>query len=93
MMPFYANYGYHPSSSTTPTETNKLSARSVAYRQWMKAVVENCEKELEKSSERVKKYADQSHIEPPIFEPANLPLLNEKNIKTRCLARKVDHKM
>jgi hypothetical protein len=57
MMPFYSNYGYHPSSNTIPTETNILLASSVAYRHWMKAVVENCKKELEKSRERMKKYA------------------------------------
>jgi hypothetical protein len=59
----------------------------------MKAVVENCKKELERSSERMKKYADQSHIEPPSFEPGNLVMLNGKNIKTRRPARKLDHKM
>jgi hypothetical protein len=90
---FYANYGYHPSSGTTPTETNILSACSVAYGHWMTAVVENCKKELEKSSEKMKKYVYQSRIEPPSFEPGNLVILNGKNIKTRRPARKLDHKM
>jgi hypothetical protein len=93
MTPFYANYGYHPSSGTTPTETNILSASSVAYGHWMKAVVENCKKELEKSSEQMNKYADQSRIEPPSFEPGNLVMLNGKNIKPRRPARKLDHKI
>jgi transposase InsO family protein len=84
--PFYANYGYHPSSGTTPTATNILSASSVAYQHWMKAVVENCKKELEKSSERMKKYGDQSPIERRSFEPGNLVMLNGKNIKTRRTA-------
>jgi hypothetical protein len=83
MTPFYANYGYHPSSGTTPTETNILSASSVACGHWMKAVVENCKKELEKASERMKKYVYQSRIEPPTFKPGNLVMLNAKNIKTR----------
>jgi hypothetical protein len=87
MTPFYANYGYHPSSGTTPTETNILSASSVAYGHWMKAVVENCKIELERSSKRMKKYDDQSRIEPPSFEPGNLVMLNGKNIKTRRPAR------
>jgi hypothetical protein len=67
MTPFYANYGYHPSSGTTPTETNILSASSAAYGHWMKAVGENCKKELEKSRERMKKYTDLSRIELPSF--------------------------
>jgi hypothetical protein len=37
---FNANYGYHPSSGPTATETNILLASSVAYGYWMKAVVE-----------------------------------------------------
>jgi hypothetical protein len=93
MMLFYTNYGYHPSRGTTPTKTNILSASSLAYGHWMKAVVDNCKKELEKSSERMMKYADQSRIEPPSFEWGNLVMLSGKNIKTRRLARKLDHKM
>jgi hypothetical protein len=51
MTPFYANYGYHPSAGTAPTETNTLSVSLVAYGHWMLAVFEDCKKELEKSSE------------------------------------------
>jgi hypothetical protein len=36
MMRFYDNYGYYPSSVTTPTETNILSASSVASGHWMR---------------------------------------------------------
>jgi hypothetical protein len=90
---FYANYGYHPSNGTTPTKTNILSASSVAYGHWMKTVVEHCKKELEKSRERMKKYAVQSRIERPSFEPSNVVMLNGKNIKCGRLARKSEHKM
>jgi hypothetical protein len=41
----------------------------------------------------MKKYADQSRIEPPSLELGNLVMLTEKNIKTRPLAQKLDHKM
>jgi hypothetical protein len=89
--PIYTKYGYPPSSGTILTETNKLSASSVAYGHWIKAVVENCNKELEKSSKRMKKYAAQSRIEPPSFEAGNLVMRNGKNIKTRHPARKPHH--
>jgi hypothetical protein len=56
IMPFYANYGYHPSAGTAPTETNTLSVSSVAYGHWMLVVFEDCKKEVEKSSEPMKKY-------------------------------------
>jgi hypothetical protein len=59
----------------------------------MKTVVENCKKELEKSSERMKKYTDQPRIEPRSLELGNLVILNRKNIKTRHQAGKLDHMM
>jgi hypothetical protein len=93
MTPFYANYGYHPSAGTAPTETNTLSVSSVAYGHWILVVFEDCKKELETSSQRMKKYADQHHLEPPSFALGNLVMLNEKIIKTRPAARKLDHKM
>jgi hypothetical protein len=93
MASFYANYGYHPSSGTAPTVTNILSASSVAYGHWIQAVYNDCKKELEKSRGRMKKYMDQSCIEPPSFEPCNLVMLNGKIIKTRCPTQKLEHKM
>jgi hypothetical protein len=56
-------------------------------------VFEDCKKELEKSGERMKKYADQHCLEPPSFKPGNLVMLNRNNIKTRRQARKLEHKM
>jgi hypothetical protein len=41
----------------------------------------------------MKKYADQSRIEPPSFELGNLVMLNRKKIKTYRPARKLDHNM
>jgi hypothetical protein len=93
MTRFYAKYGYHPSTGTEPTETNTLSVSSVAYGHLILAVFEHCKKELEKSSERIKKYADQDCLEPPSFKPSNLVMLNGKNIKNRGPARKLEHKI
>jgi hypothetical protein len=86
MIPFDANYSYHPSSGTRLTETHIVSTGSVAYAPWMKTIVENCKKELKKSSKQIKKYGDQSRIEPPTIEPGNQVMLNGKNIKTGRLA-------
>jgi hypothetical protein len=62
MMPFYANYGYHTSAGTAPTETNILSVRSVTYRHRIFALLEDCKTEPEKLSEQIKKCTDQ-HVE------------------------------
>jgi hypothetical protein len=91
LTPLYTKYRYHPSHDTTPNKTHILSARSVTYGHCMKAVVENCKNDLKKSSERMKKYANQSRIKPPYFEIGNLVMLNGKNIKTRHPDRKLNH--
>jgi hypothetical protein len=57
MTSFYAIMAIIHLASTIPTETNILSASSVAYGHWIKAVVENWKKEWEKFSEQMKKYA------------------------------------
>jgi hypothetical protein len=93
MTPFYANYGCHPSAGAAPTETNTLSVSSIAYEHWMLAVFEDCKKEVGKSSERMKKYADQHRLEPPFSEPCDLVMLNGKNIKTHRPDRKLKHKI
>jgi hypothetical protein len=67
-MPFYADYSYHPLSGTTSTEINRLFRSSIAYRQWVMAVVEHYKNELEKSSDRLIKSIDKSRIEPLSFE-------------------------
>jgi hypothetical protein len=41
----------------------------------------------------MKQYVDQSHIEPPSFEPLNQFMQNWKNIKIRRPARKLEHKI
>jgi hypothetical protein len=93
MTPFYANYGYHPSSGSAPPGSNTLLVHSIAYGHWMKAIYEDCNKELEKTSDRMKKYADKTRAESPRYNQGDLVMLNGKNIKTRRPSRKLDHKL
>jgi hypothetical protein len=51
---FYINYGYHPSSGTAPPSTGSLPVDLIAYGNWMKVVHEDCKKELQKSSDRMR---------------------------------------
>jgi hypothetical protein len=90
---FYANYGYYLSSGTISTENNILSPSLVSYWHWLKAVVENCQKALEQSSEQMKKYEDQSRMESPSFEPCNLAMRNRMNIQLHHPARNLEHQM
>jgi hypothetical protein len=59
----------------------------------MLAVFEDYKKELEKSGERMKKYAVQHRLDRPSFKPGNLVMLNGKNNKPSRSARKLEHKM
>jgi hypothetical protein len=93
MTPFYANYGYHPSSGSAPPGSNTLPVHSIAYGHWMKAIYEDCKKELEKTSDQMKKYADKTRAESPRYNKGDLVMLNGKNIKTRHPSRKLDHKL
>jgi hypothetical protein len=93
MTPFYANYGYHPSSGSVPPGSNTLPVHSIAYGHWMKAIYEDCKKELEKTSNRMKKYADKTRPESPRYNKGDLVMLNGKNIKIRHPSQKLDHKL
>jgi hypothetical protein len=52
--PFYANYGYHPSSDTAIPRTDILTLHCKAYQNWMKAIHDNSEEILEKSGAQMK---------------------------------------
>jgi hypothetical protein len=93
MTPFYANYGYHPSSGSAPPGSNTLPVHSIAYGHWMKAIYEDYKKELETPRDRMKKYADTTRAESPRYNKGDLVMLNGKNIKTRRPSRKLDHKL
>jgi hypothetical protein len=93
LTPFYINCGYHLSSGTPPSSTSSLPLNSIAYGHWMKAVHEDCKKKLQKTSDRMTKYADKARINPPTYEMGNFVMLNGKNTKTRRAAQKLDHKL
>ena len=76
-----------------PPGTNILPVESVAYGHWMKAIHDDCKEELEKTRDRMKKYADTHRIEAPTYKRGDLVMLNGKNIKTRRPTRKLDHKL
>jgi hypothetical protein len=93
MTPFYINDRYHPSSGTALPSTSSLPVNSIAYWHSLTAVHEDYKKELQKTSERMKKYADEAQISLSTYETRNLVMINGKNIKTPRPARKFDHKL
>jgi hypothetical protein len=89
--PFYTHYGYHSLSGSALPGSNTLPVHSMTYGHWMKAIYEDCEKELEITSDRMKKYADKPRAESHRYNKGDVIMLNGKTIKTRRPSRKLDH--
>src|ERR1700694_3651179 len=88
----YANYGYHPAAHNPPIGAPRNPGAQL-YAHWMVNVHEDVRKHLEKSGERIKKFADNRRADAPTYEEGQLVMLNARNIKTKRPAKKLDRKM
>lgn len=91
MSPFYANYGYHPSTNW-PVEAEVRNPASKIYSHWLKNVHDFCAASLRQTQERMGKYHDQKAMAAPEFSVGDLVMLNGKNITTRRPTRKFDNR-
>jgi len=91
MLPFYANYSFHPGSSDLAA-SGPLNPVCTLYTHWMHAVHKVSAKRLEAAHEHMRHYTDSQHAEPPKYQIGDLVMLNRRNIKTRRPSRKLDHK-
>jgi len=64
MSPFYANYGFHP-TTIGPASTEPLNPASTAYAHWMQVVHKEARKGLEEAQERRRRYTNPERKEPP----------------------------
>jgi transposase InsO family protein len=78
---FYMNFGFHP-RATNPAAANSLNPASRVYTHWMYTVHEEARKTLEKTQERMCRYADPHRKETPKFRVGDLVMLNGRNIQT-----------
>jgi len=85
--PLYANYGFHP-VAMDPASPEPLNAASKVYTHWMHTVNDEARKVLEEAQERIRWYTDPTQKNPP----ADLVMLNGRNIKTHRPSKKLDHK-
>jgi len=90
MSPFYANYGFHPVSSD-PAASGPLNPASKLYTHWMHTVHKASAQWLEAAHERMRRYTDPQHTEPPKYQIGDLVMLNGRNIKTYRPSWKMDH--
>jgi len=91
MSPFYANYGVHLVTMNLAT-TRPLNQASTIYAHWMHTMHDESCKGLEAAQERMRRYPDPDHKEPPAYQVGDLVILSGCNIKTRCPSRKLDRK-
>jgi len=91
MSPFYANYGFHP-VTTGPRPTEPFNPASMVYAHWMKAIHDKSREGLEDAQERMRRYTDPGRKPPPAYQVGDLVALSGRNIKTRRLSKKLDHK-
>ena len=89
--PFYANYGFHP-TVTNPAAVLPLNPASFASGHWMHAVHEEARRMLNKTRKRMRRYTDPHRKELPVYQVGDLVMLNGRNILTRRLSRKLNHK-
>jgi len=91
MSPFYANYGFYP-VAMDPASMEPLNLTSQVYVHWMHTMHNESQKRLEDARERMRRYTDPTWKESPVYQVADLVMLNGRNIRTRCPLRKLDHK-
>ena len=91
IIPFYANYGFHPCTTCT-VEMELKNPASKNYAHWISSVHDLCNSYLKKTSEKMGRYYDKSKKTSPPFKAGDLVMLNGKNVRTRRAAKKLDAK-
>ena len=91
VIPFYANYGFHP-ATLEPPNPEPLNLASMIYGHWMRTIHDESRRGLETSQERMRRYTDPARKEPPTYQIGDLVKLSGRNMKTRCPMKKLDHK-
>jgi hypothetical protein len=82
MTPFFANYGCHP-PTYWPIAKPPRNRTSLNHFQWMTSVPQLNRKGLERARETMRKYYHEKVNPAPVYQPANLVMLNGKNLETR----------
>jgi len=91
VMPFYANYRFHPAILDPPNH-EPLNPASRVYRYWMRMVHDESRKGREAAQERICWYTNPTRKELPVYQIGDLVMLSGRNIKTRHPTEKLDHK-
>jgi transposase InsO family protein len=90
--PFFANHGYHPRFDVNVPEEVGTSPAGFECAETLAMVHEFVRKEVARAQERMAKYYNDRHSEPPRFKVGDMVMLKSKNISTIRPSPKLDSK-
>jgi len=90
--PFYANYGYEPSSNW-PTEIQFRNPASELSAHYMSTIHDKLSEKLSEAKDNMAKYYAKKRREIPGFKKGEFIMLNGKNIRANGRCRKLEDKM
>ena len=89
--PFYANYGYHPTLTTHPSNT-QVAPDSEEHAERISQVQDEIQSAMLLAQERYKRYYDQYHGQLPHFQVGDKVWLEATNLRTDRPSAKLAHK-
>lgn len=91
MSPFMANYGYNPNIQPKENHIHKVPSAEKRIKN-IKRGLELAKKAMKEAQQRQKEYYDRRKQEAPTFQPGDLVLVDQRNLKTTRDTKKLDHK-
>jgi len=82
MLPFYANYGFHPQTEWMK-EWEAQNSGAGLYAHWMQVTHQHARKALEQTREEMSKYYNRKTRQQPDIKVGDLVMLNAKNIRPK----------
>jgi hypothetical protein len=92
LLPFYANYKVS-SRTNWAADAEARNLVSHNYMNWVASIYNYCHIELEKTQDNMGRYYNKNKKNLSIYIIRDLVRLNGKNLKTRRLSKKLDHKL
>jgi len=90
--PFFANYGYHPSTPGGARGLEPVAEQAKIQVEKIKELHQELSRDIEWISQRTAMYYNKSKLEGPRFREGDLVYLLRRNIKTTRPSDKLDHK-
>jgi hypothetical protein len=91
-LPFYANYGLNPRTNwLADAEARNLDSQN--NKNWVATIHDHCHIEIEKTRDNMERYYNKNKKNPLVYAVGDDVQFNRKDLKTRRLSKKLDHKL